>query len=68
MYKHNRGGIGNFFSFAAFMEHFIPYRSLVKKEIIEQLEARKEATDAAKSPEIELVAEKAEEVEWDKAS
>lgn len=68
MYKHNRGGIGNFFSFAAFMEHFIPYRKLVKKEIEEQLAARQKANEATKSPDIELVPEKAQEVEWYKAS
>lgn len=68
MYKHNRGGIGNFFSFAAFMEHFIPYRKLVKKEITEQLATRQKANDATKSPDIELVPEKAQEVEWYKAS
>lgn len=68
MWKHNRGGIGNFLSFAAFAEHFLPYRKMVKKEIMEQLKRRQEAGADIIKPEIELVEAKAEEVKWHQAS
>ena len=68
MYRHNRGGIGNFFSFSVFMEHFIPYRKMVKAEIEEQLALRRNEQPYSAQPEIALKEEKALEVEWYKAS
>jgi len=68
MWKHNRGGIGNFLSFAAFAEHFLPYRKMVKKEIMEQLKRRQDAGADIIKPDIELVEAKAEEVKWHQAS
>ncbi|OEJ99883.1 B12-binding domain-containing radical SAM protein [Roseivirga misakiensis] len=68
MFKHNRGGIGNFLSFAAFLNHFLPYRKLVKKEIEEQLELRLAGKVQVLNPEIDLSDALQEEVEWYKAS
>jgi len=68
MFKHNRGGIGNFLSFAAFLNHFLPYRKLVKKEIEEQLALRLSGKVQVLSPEIELSEELKDDVEWYQAS
>ncbi len=68
MFKHNRGGIGNFLSFAAFIEHFLPYRKLVKKEIQEQLERRMAAKADMLEPDLELTEELASDIKWHKAS
>ena len=68
MWKHNRGGIGNYLSFAAFAEHFLPYRKMVKQEIQEQLQRRIEAKADVIRPNLELKEEKAEEVKWHQAS
>jgi len=68
MYKHNRGGIGNFFSFSAFLLHFLPYRKLVKKEIEEQLAMRLAGKVQVLDPEIELSEELQDDVKWYKAS
>ena len=68
MYKHNRGGIGNFLTFAAFMEHFLPYRELVKKEIEASLKARVHEQMAVLDPKIELSETLESGIEWYKAS
>lgn len=68
MYKYNRGGIGNFLSFAAFMEHFLPYRRMVKKEIEEQLAIRMSGKVKTLDPKIELSEELEGEVKWHQAS
>ncbi|GAB5522496.1 MAG: B12-binding domain-containing radical SAM protein [Roseivirga sp.] len=68
MWRHNRGGIGNYLSFSLFIEHFLPYRKAVKKEIKEQLKLRAEGKVPVKDPEIELKQDLADEVEWYKAS
>lgn len=71
MWKHNRGGIGNFLSFAAFAEHFLPYRKLVKKEIEAQLKRRLEARvdmTVEADMEIELKEQLVEEIKLDQAS
>lgn len=68
MWKHNRGGIGNYLSFSLFIEHFLPYRKTVKKEIEEQLRLRAEGKVPVKDPEIELKQDLADEVKWYKAS
>ena len=68
MWKHNRGGIGNYLSFSLFIEHFLPYRKAVKKEIQEQLRLRAEGKVPVKDPEIELKKDLADEVEWYQAS
>ena len=68
MYKHNRGGIGNFLTFAAFMEHFLPYRKLVKKEIEASLKARVHEELKVMDPKIELSKTLESGVEWYKAS
>lgn len=65
MWKHNRAGIGNYLAFAAFIEHFLHYRELVKQEIEEQLANREEVErDLIKDPEIELSKEKEKEIIW----
>jgi len=68
MWKHNRGGIGNYLSFSLFIEHFLPYREAVKKEIQEQLRLRAEGKVPVKDPEIELKQDLADEVQWYQAS
>ncbi len=68
MWKHNRGGIGNYLSFSLFIEHFLPYRKAVKKEIQEQLRLRAEGKVPVKDPEIELKQDLADEVQWYQAS
>lgn len=68
MWKHNRGGIGNYLSFSLFIEHFLPYRKAVKKEIQEQLRLRAAGKVPVKDPEIELKQDLADEVKWYKAS
>ncbi|MBO6662397.1 MULTISPECIES: B12-binding domain-containing radical SAM protein [Roseivirga] len=68
MFKKNPGGIGNFLSFAAFMEHFLPYRKMVKKEIQEALQARIDGKVKVLDTNIELSDELTEGVEWYKAS
>ena len=68
MIKENPGGIGNFFSFAAFMEHFLPYRKMVKKEIEEALKARIAGNEKVLETDIALSGEKADQVEWYQAS
>lgn len=68
MFKKNPGGIGNFLSFAAFMEHFLPYRKMVKKEIQEALQARIDGRVKVLDTNIELSDELTEGVEWYKAS
>jgi radical SAM superfamily enzyme YgiQ (UPF0313 family) len=68
MYKYNRGGIGNFLTFAAFMEHFLPYRKLVKKEIEAALKARIHEELRVMDPKIELSETLESGVEWYKAS
>ncbi|MCE7993474.1 MAG: B12-binding domain-containing radical SAM protein [Roseivirga sp.] len=68
MWRHNRGGIGNYLSFSLFIEHFLPYRKAVKKEIEEQLRLRAEGKVPVKDPEIELKQDLADEVKWYKAS
>lgn len=68
MYRHNRGGIGNFLTFAAFMEHFLPYRELVKKEIEASLKARVHEQMAVLDPKIELSETLESGIEWYKAS
>lgn len=68
MFRKNPGGIGNFLSFAAFMEHFIPYRKMVKDEIQEALQARIDGKVKALETEIELSEESMKDVEWYKAS
>ncbi|MEC7754975.1 B12-binding domain-containing radical SAM protein [Roseivirga sp. UBA1976] len=68
MFKKNPGGIGNFFTFAVFMEHFLPYRKMVKKEIQEALQARMDGNVKALETDIELSKDLAKEVEWYKAS
>ncbi|PIQ48753.1 MAG: B12-binding domain-containing radical SAM protein [Cytophagales bacterium CG12_big_fil_rev_8_21_14_0_65_40_12] len=68
MYKHNRGGIGNFLTFVVFMEHFLPYRKLVKKEIEAALKARVHEELKVMDPKIELSETLESGIEWYKAS
>lgn len=66
--KNNRGGIGNFFAFSAFLLHFLPYRKLVKKEIEEQLALRLAGKVKVLNPDIELSEALQEDIKWFKAS
>ncbi|NVK86045.1 MAG: B12-binding domain-containing radical SAM protein [Cytophagia bacterium] len=68
MMRRNPGGIGNYATFAVFLEHFIPYRKMVKKEIEEALQARIDGRVKVLETDIELSKDLAEEVEWYKAS
>ena len=49
MWRHNRPGIGNYLSFASFIEHFLPYRQLVRDNIEAQLAERAAAAKEAGS-------------------
>jgi radical SAM superfamily enzyme YgiQ (UPF0313 family) len=42
MAKHNRGGVGSYLGLCAYIEHFLPYRELVKQQINEQLKVFQE--------------------------
>ena len=64
MWKHNRAGIGNYLSYAAFIEHFIVYRKMVKDQIQGQTSLRKETTTEPLNHDIELSAEKQSEIIW----
>jgi hypothetical protein len=68
MFKENPGGIGNFLSFAAFMEHFLPYRKLVKKEIEEALKERMNGNVQIMKPTIELSEDNEKDIKWYQAS
>ncbi len=68
MFKRNPGGIGNFLSFCAFLDHFLPYRKLVKQEIEDQLKQRLAGKVDLADPEIGLSEENALDVKWYKAS
>ncbi len=68
MYRRNPGGVGNFGTFAIFLEHFLPYRKLVKKEIEEALKARMNGEVQVMKPMIELSDDNEKGVEWYKAS
>jgi len=37
MARHNRGGVGSYLGLCAYIEHFLPYRELVKEQISTQL-------------------------------
>jgi radical SAM superfamily enzyme YgiQ (UPF0313 family) len=37
MFRHNRGGVGSYLGLCAYIEHFLPYRELVKQQIQAQL-------------------------------
>ena len=57
MYRHNPGGVGSYLTLCGYIEHFMPYRELVKKQITEQLDdflaAEAGRTDgAAATPEL----------------
>ena len=67
LWKHNRGGIPNFLSFSIFIEHFLPYRKLVKKEIMGSLELRKKEDFVILDPKNEIKEDLAEQIEWYKA-
>jgi radical SAM superfamily enzyme YgiQ (UPF0313 family) len=46
MYRHNRGGVASYLTLCSYIEHFMPYRERVKREIADQLatyEARERA-------------------------
>ena len=68
MYKRNPGGIGNFFTFAVFMEHFLPYRKMVRKEIEEALKARMGGEVQVMKPMIELSEDNEKDIKWYQAS
>jgi radical SAM superfamily enzyme YgiQ (UPF0313 family) len=42
MLRHNRGGVGSYLGLCAYIEHFLPYRELVKQQISTQLAAYQE--------------------------
>jgi radical SAM superfamily enzyme YgiQ (UPF0313 family) len=64
MWKHNRAGIGNYLSYAAFIEHFVYYRKMVKDQIEEQVSYRKETETDIPQNDIELSEEKKSEIIW----
>jgi radical SAM superfamily enzyme YgiQ (UPF0313 family) len=64
MWKHNRAGIGNYLSYAAFIEHFVYYRKMVKEQIEEQVSYRKETETDNPQNDIELSEEKKSEIIW----
>lgn len=68
MMRRNPGGIGNYATFAVFLEHFLPYRKMVKKEIQEALQTRMDGRVKVLETDIELSKDLAEEVEWYQAS
>lgn len=37
MFRHNRGGVGSYLGLCAYIEHFLPYREMVKEQIRAQL-------------------------------
>jgi len=37
MFRHNRGGVGSYLGLCAYIEHFLPYREMVKRQIADQL-------------------------------
>ena len=37
MLRHNRGGVGSYLGLCAYIEHFLPYREMVKEQITAQL-------------------------------
>jgi radical SAM superfamily enzyme YgiQ (UPF0313 family) len=54
MFRHNRGGVGSYLGLCAYIEHFLPYRELVKQQIQAQLAVYQErervlATEAAEA-------------------
>ena len=62
--KHNRAGIGNYLSYAAFIEHFVVYRKMVKEQIEDQVSYRKETEANIPQNDIELSEEKQSEIIW----
>ena len=64
MWKHNRGGLGNYLSYASFIEHFVEYRKLVKENIEKQLLSRKEEENEIPQNEIELSEEDKAKIIW----
>ncbi len=65
MWKHNRAGIGNYLSYAAFIEHFIVYRKMVKDQIQGQVSLRDDSnSDTLLNHDIKLSAEKQSEIIW----
>jgi hypothetical protein len=55
MVRHNRGGIGSYLGLCAYIEHFLPYRELIKAQINAQLAVYQErervlAAEAAETP------------------
>ena len=64
MWKHNRAGIGNYLSYAAFIEHFVYYRKMVKEQIEEQVSYRKDTETDIPQNDIELSEEKKSEIIW----
>jgi len=54
MFRHNRGGVGSYLGLCAYIEHFLPYREMVKEQITSQLAVYQErervlATEAAEA-------------------
>ncbi len=55
MFRHNRGGVGSYLGLCAYIEHFLPYREMVKQQIGAQLAVYQErervlAAEAAEAP------------------
>jgi radical SAM superfamily enzyme YgiQ (UPF0313 family) len=55
MFRHNRGGVGSYLGLCAYIEHFLPYREMVKEQITAQLAVYQErervlAAEAAEAP------------------
>ncbi len=67
MWKHNRGGIGNYLAFAGFVEHFLVYRKMVKQEIEEQLQMR-DAIAANARYDIKIPIDRQSDITWHESS
>jgi radical SAM superfamily enzyme YgiQ (UPF0313 family) len=50
MARHNRGGMGSYLGLCAYIEHFLPYRELVKEQIITQLAVYQERERMLQAP------------------
>jgi radical SAM superfamily enzyme YgiQ (UPF0313 family) len=50
MARHNRGGVGSYLGLCAYIEHFLPYRELVKEQISTQLAVYQERERMLQAP------------------
>jgi len=50
MARHNRGGVGSYLGLCAYIEHFLPYRELVKEQISTQLAVYQERERLLQGP------------------